>query len=442
MRITRAAKIAAFPLTALILVALIACQGPAGPAGAAGVKGDTGAAGKDGKDGKDGTMGQPGTPAFQAKADVGPVLLNDSDLVDKEGRKIDADTATPAEAKTKTMYIDLGRYFVGGAGEYEYSIESDWTAGSETDTVNEAANTAIEAKVNDSMLEYTLTIPDGGWTGTAFGDAADLYTNGFMATVRGTNNDIADDATVTIMLNRPPMYGADTNNDGVLDISVSTVVVLGVQERNHLNAAGTEDEDRSAVDGFYKAAKTINQIVLDVFTDDGDIETVEVVSITRDDVMDSSRVGWSADGADVTLTGMASTWNADANPPAENPVIVKLKATDEGKLSAEVSVQVAVNAPPMVSKDGAAVDRMVKTNFGTPVTLSSSPAGLFTDPEGDTITVSAQSSNEAIATVEDTLVVTPIARGTVTITVTGRTAGTQADGLWQEATMEFTVMVE
>ena len=31
MRITRAAKVAAFPLTALILVALVACQGPVGP---------------------------------------------------------------------------------------------------------------------------------------------------------------------------------------------------------------------------------------------------------------------------------------------------------------------------------------------------------------------------------------------------------------------------
>ena len=44
MRITRAAKVAAFPLTALILVALVACQGPAGPPGATG-QGRTGASG-------------------------------------------------------------------------------------------------------------------------------------------------------------------------------------------------------------------------------------------------------------------------------------------------------------------------------------------------------------------------------------------------------------
>ena len=36
MRITRAAKVAAFPLTALILVALVACQGPVGPSGPSG----------------------------------------------------------------------------------------------------------------------------------------------------------------------------------------------------------------------------------------------------------------------------------------------------------------------------------------------------------------------------------------------------------------------
>ena len=51
MRFTRAAKVAAFPLLAMVLVvALIACQGPVGKAGKdAGKKGDTGA-GTPGKD--------------------------------------------------------------------------------------------------------------------------------------------------------------------------------------------------------------------------------------------------------------------------------------------------------------------------------------------------------------------------------------------------------
>ena len=47
--------------------------------------------------------------------------------------------------------------------------------------------------------------------------------------------------------------------------------------------------------GFHKACAKIQECVLDVFTDQGDI-MVTVVSMTRSDLMDSSKVGWSADG--------------------------------------------------------------------------------------------------------------------------------------------------
>ena len=447
MRITRAAKVAAFPLTALILVALIACQGPPGldggpgPAGPAGPSGETGPAGPTGGTGD---TGAPGTPAFQAKADVDPELINDSDLMDEEGRAIDADDDTPADPKSAAMYINLDDYFVGGSGDREYSIQGAWTAddtGAKNGTVNDAADAAIDAKIDGNMLEYTLTIPDGGWTGTAFNNMNVLYKNGFMATVRAINNGIAADATVTIKLNRKPMHGAAT--DGIITASGTAddkpTVVLGIQGRNHRNSGNSADEDRAAIPEFTKASKTINQVMLDVFSDDSDDIMVTVVSMTRDDVTDTSKVGWSADGADLTLTGMASTWDKDA--VADNAVIVKLKATDMGGLSTEVSVRVGVNEPPMVSEAGAAVERSAETTVGEMVTLSTMPATLFTDPEGDAITITADSSNEAIATVTvtDALVVTGVAKGTATIKAKGATG---SGGLWQEATMEFTVTVK
>ena len=67
MRFTRAAKVAAFPLTALILVALVACQGPAGPAGAAGGKGDPGSMGDPGLMGNPGGPGPAGADALVAR---------------------------------------------------------------------------------------------------------------------------------------------------------------------------------------------------------------------------------------------------------------------------------------------------------------------------------------------------------------------------------------
>ena len=178
MRITRAAKVAAFPLTALILVALIACQGPAGPAGTDGAT-DTAAAG------------------------------------------------------------------------------------------------AIKAKVDGSMLEYTLTTP-GSWTDASFQDSVGagtvdrLFTDGFMATVRATDSDIAAEATVTIMLNRKPMViGADTaGTSGVVDASESAdgeaTLTLGIQDLKRRNAANDADAPLTEVTGFHKECAKIQECVLNL----------------------------------------------------------------------------------------------------------------------------------------------------------------------------------
>ena len=390
-------------------------------------------------------------PAFQAKTGVMPTLLNDADMVDEEGRQIDGDMGTPAGDKSVALHIDLADYFVGGSGDRKYAVVGDWTAGSETESINTAANTAIGAKVTDAgMLEYTLTIPEDGWVGNAgddFNGEDVLYTNGFMATVRGTDNDITADATVTIMLNRKPSHGAATG--GIIDASEdneAAELILGVQDRKHRNAADSEDEERPAVPGFYTACAMINSCVLNVFMDDGDT-TLEVVSMTHDDVMDTSKVGWELDDDAIKLTGMESTWDSDADPEAHSPVTVKLKATDMGGQSTEVSMLIAVNGPPMMSENAAGVGRSAETTVGGEVALSTTPAGLFTDPEGDARTLSADTSNAAVAAVDHDddqgdvqgLVVTGVGRGTATITLKAKSA---AAGLWQEATIEFTVTVK
>ncbi len=224
MRITRAAKVAAFPLMALALVALIACQGPAGPPGTAGTKGDPGTPGAPGDPG---TPGTPGVDAFQAKFGVPSILLNASDLRDENGRTLDTDKTTANLAETDTLKIDLGRYFTGGTGTREYSIIGDWGADAVADAVNTAAKDAITAKVEGNTLEYTLKLPDGGtddWVGTPFAEADGsdrLFTGGFIATVRGIDGGVAKDATVTIKLNRKPvLIGSDSNDDGIVDQSV------------------------------------------------------------------------------------------------------------------------------------------------------------------------------------------------------------------------------
>ena len=109
MRFTRAAKVAAFPLTALILVALVACQGPVGPAGPA-VTGPDGPSGPSGPSGGQGLPGKPGdSPLSTVTAmDNSVVYVND---------------ITSLTAPTKVglpATIDVSLFFSGGIGTKTY----------------------------------------------------------------------------------------------------------------------------------------------------------------------------------------------------------------------------------------------------------------------------------------------------------------------------------
>ena len=114
MKFIRAAKVAAFLLTALLMVALIAC--PAGPPGPTGTTGDTG--GK-GDKGTTGDKGDAGLDSLQV-AKIMPVIFNPSDT--------DANGTDDAWVAATTMYaskptIDLSKHLTGGAaGAHKYEV--------------------------------------------------------------------------------------------------------------------------------------------------------------------------------------------------------------------------------------------------------------------------------------------------------------------------------
>jgi 2',3'-cyclic-nucleotide 2'-phosphodiesterase (5'-nucleotidase family)/DNA/RNA endonuclease YhcR with UshA esterase domain len=92
------------------------------------------------------------------------------------------------------------------------------------------------------------------------------------------------------------------------------------------------------------------------------------------------------------------------------------------------------NNPPVLAKS---MDDKTATAGGPAVTLDLN--GVFSDPDGDTLTYSATSSNPAVATVAvsgNTLQVTPVAAGTTTITVTA------SDGRDGSASTSFSVTVK
>ncbi len=454
MRITRAAKVAAYPLMALVLVALVAC--PGGPAGT------TGGAGEEGEPGAPGAPGIPGIDAFQAKSSVASVLINPDELVDDRGRTVDDDPNSPGSRKTVAFQIDLDDYFIGGSGDRVYEI-GEWTFDPDSITSGSAEETAlrevIDAGVDGNLLEYTLRIPDGGWDGSKVGGNRHLYWYGFKATVRGTDNGIEDEASVTIRLNRAPrLKGTDADMDGLLDESETSMgsgeaaLTLGVQEIKHRNLRDTADRRRGEVPGFHKECELINNCVLDIFTDDYDMAddemTLRVVSMTREDVEDNEKVHWERDddGA-IKLIGMASTWDADSM--AYKPITVTLEATDRRGMSTQTSVLVNVNAPPTLSEVAAGIPRLVEMEVGEAFIITLDSHILFTDPEGNSRLIEVDSSSGLAAPYFDTTIpsagpapgalkVTAVARGTATVTVK---AQSPAAGLWQEVTMEFTVTV-
>ena len=89
MRITRAAKVAAFPLIVLVLVALVACQG------------------------------QSVFPARMARTGPGlPVIRVTEACPDSGARSVaDADVFHIDEDTKGTVTVDLGMYFAGGVGD-------------------------------------------------------------------------------------------------------------------------------------------------------------------------------------------------------------------------------------------------------------------------------------------------------------------------------------
>ena len=395
MRITRAAKVAAFPLIVLALVALIACQGPAGVKGAAGT---------DGTDGAPGAAGVPGSTG-----QVGPAAL--------AGLKVDAELDNLKDGAASDIVVDLNDYFGGGATPYSFNLKAV-----------PPDDDFVTAKVDGTMLTLKLTIPSGGEFNA---DGADGFTDGKSVTVVAVDaNGATAEGTVTVKPNRAPRPadGVTVNADGEVTNGDLTL--------------GTQDADSARMDGFFDCKK-FNECVITIFLDDAKVTR----SVTEPATSSNFSWGRNDDGM-IVLTGLSTTWVADADDtqdgdqPGDKPIAVKIKVEDSNELSIEATIMVSVNAAPTESKGAGAVVRTLEVGVGSADTgtLTGSPDSLFADTEGDMRTVTFASGNEAVAAVaESTGVVTGVARGAATITAT---ATSDADGLLQTAEVEFSVTVK
>ena len=192
MRFTRAAKVAAFPLLAMVLVvALIACTGPAGPAG-------KDATAVPGTDGTTGPMGDMGINALN------PVAWKDVIFNDKAA-------FTAADA----VSVDLDPYFVGG------NRDEGITYTMSPLPLPSGLTPATGVAITDNKLVVT---PDGNTEPVASGTYTNVHT-----IVRATDADgrIADNV-INIRRNEAPMISG-------------TIMAIRIGTQTDAIMAGTQD---------------------------------------------------------------------------------------------------------------------------------------------------------------------------------------------------------
>ena len=220
------------------------------------------------------------------------------------------------------------------------------------------------------------------------GVSDDQSTLSLLARARGT-------ATVTVTA--ADGHGGSVADEFTVTVKAAPVVASALADVSEIEAGATHDVSLSGV-----------------FSDaDGDALTITAAS--SDDSV--AMVSVAADQSSLTVTGVSGGTAAitvTAEDADGNTV------SDAFDVSVSAQQQETSNQVPTVS--AAIADVTIINESGTEqVSLS----GVFSDADGDALTVTAASSDEAIATVavasdQSALTVTAKARGTATVTVTAK----------------------
>ena len=409
-------KVTLFMMVLALAVSLAACQGAVGPEGP---KGEPGKDGPKGEPGKDGPKGEPGEPAFQPlslKA-MGPSVV----ITDGENDE-------PGNAKT----IDLSAY-VHGSAERTYG----------TPTSDPDDNEVFDVELDGSML--TITPKEDQPDDVAVSHAVVTFT----VAISDGGESASVDLDIPARRNRAPA-GPDPEPTALVG-----------------NLAPDEDPEEVRACSAHDAAGA-NKCYVDVSFTDADavpVDNDEKLSFkaTSADtskvvVVEVGNVPDSAVMARLIVMGVASTWDADADPKVHDPVSVTVVATDAGGAQAEAEVDISVDGAPVGKKalpDGSG-------SIGNPNYPIIDVKPFFEDPEGELdaalaethYSVKVDDPTVAAATITVELInaggdaddptnqrarlnVRRIAKGTTKVTVTA-TEPADDDGPEQSASLSFT----
>jgi hypothetical protein len=339
-------------------------------------------------------------------------LINDVDDDDQ-----DELLNNPGEA----VDIDLTDYFRGGTAPFDYGAPIR-----QGEAPNQGAVTA--ERVDDGPM-YKFSVPDDQQ------DGAGLNT----WKVKITDD---DDSTLDITIN-----ARRNNAPTALTSPSSATALVGTQAPakapSMAAACGNDANNECQVTVTFTDGDV--QEMLTVEADDGDAAKAAVVSVTPGAVDSDGSVL----SAVVVLRGVASTWADDAMPddeanddPGHIPAEIKLTATDRGGETFDATLSVTVDGAPTLA-EGKVIPGGTLT-AAAPRYVIEDLSGFFANPENagnspETLTFTAKSSDTTAAKVAfgtgdnptDTtgtrLVVSRVAPGSTTITVTATEANSSAD---------------
>ena len=363
MRITRAAKVAAFPLIVLALVGLIACQGPIGLTGGKGDKGDKGDAGSTGPSvtgptGATGATGPTGprghSPLTVVTANMGKLyLVNDGG--DTTGPKVGGPTI-----------INLAPHFSGGIGGVDARTYKAKQVAAESSSpsfpVPDATYTLSE--VTGGMLTVTLT--------STFVDTR--YDKEQAAKIEITATDEAMESM--------PVFIYVARNKKPLPSETATTSILNFR-MGHQGATPPAGATWPGTTSPVITCAMFNDCVVDLtaaFDDDDHDEMADppVQGLKYSATAASGHVTVAPHAKGIKVTGVRSTVKADGTNVLADAVKVTVTAMDSNGLSTERFFNVVVDAQPNTDKKSSI--RQIDLTAGT-TGLTISLNSFVNDPE-------------------------------------------------------------
>ena len=222
-------------------------------------------------------------------------------------------------------------------------------------------------------------------------------------------------------------YTAETSDGAVATTSVtgSMVTVVGVTKGSaSVGVTATDPNGLTASQSFDVTVPNQPPVSVDSIPeldlDSGDSVTVEVAGLFEDP--DGDSLSFTAETSDVRVATVVVTGSvATIRALGEGTVTVSVIATDTDGASVSLGATVTVtNLPPALV--GTIPPQRVKELQSVTVGL----LGYFQDPEGGVLTFSATVTDSSLATAvasDSTMVVTGVAAGAATITVTATDPG-------------------